>query len=133
MNATELREHFLQEHAEEILRLYRARIDGQSLNTVDMSALDNMWQLLQSVIKAAKDKEIVETKSTSDIMQAVSKGRITVDEAKELMHLLKLQKDIDSEGSSERQFPEFHYHMHTPTEEEVEALHKLDEDDRDDK
>jgi len=98
MNATELRKTFLEVHAGRVLQLYRDRLDGEFPTDCDISALDKMWDLLQKVIVAADDKSTTEASTTAEVIAALSKGKITAQEAKELMYILKLQADVDGGG-----------------------------------
>ncbi len=100
MKATELREAFLKDHAEKVMSLYRDRLDGNFPKDCDISALDKMWELLEKIVIGVKDKETLDATSTQSVLDALKKGKITVDQAKELMFILKLQSDVDGTGMS---------------------------------
>jgi len=101
MDANEIRKKFIEDNAEMLLD----ELEGVLKGTGDFSSKSGNWlgyafSRISSMIDAADDIKVVEAESTKEVLAALSKGRITVKEAKELMALLKLQADVDGTGMS---------------------------------
>ena len=99
MDAEAIRKKFVQDNAEKLLEELKAVLDG----TGEFSSKSGIWlgyafERISKMVDAADDIRVIEATNTKEVLSALSKGRITVDQAKDLMQLLKAQADI--EGSS---------------------------------
>ncbi len=99
MNAEQIRARFIEDNAERLMSELKGVLDG----TGEFSSKSGIWlgyafERIKSMVDASDDLKLVKATNTKEILTAVTKGKITVTEAKELMVLLKLQADI--EGAS---------------------------------
>ena len=102
MDANEIRQKFIKDNAEMLLD----ELEGVLKGTGEFSSKSNVWlsyafDILEKMVVTADDIKIVEVQNTKEVLAALSKGRITVKEAKELMALLKVQSDVDGGGGKD--------------------------------
>ena len=95
MNAEEIRRKFIADNAESLLAELKTVLEG----TGDFSSKSGIWlgyafERLSKMVDTANDLKVIEATTTTEIIKAVSKGKITMSEAKELMNLLKVESDI---------------------------------------
>lgn len=58
-------------------------------------AIDTLWPTIHAVAIKAQDREAIEAKTSQDIVGLLSKGKVSITEAKDLMSMLRDKSDID--------------------------------------
>jgi len=58
-------------------------------------AIDTLWPTIHTVAIKAQDREAIEAKTAQDIIGLLSKGKLSITEAKDLMSMMHDKADID--------------------------------------
>ncbi len=91
----ELRGYFVNQ-AKPILDEYIGSALGTSeLKSNNSDARQETWKLLRDIILGAGNLQKIEAGSTAEVVNMLSDGRITFQEAKELMNMLSTKSEID--------------------------------------
>jgi len=122
MDANEIRKKFIEDNAEVLLD----ELEGVLKGTGEFSSKSNVWlnyafARISNMVDAADDIKVVEAESTKEVLAALSKGRITTKEAKELMQLLKLQSEADGSTTIPQVGAGVQFILHKDYKEEEDA------------
>lgn len=96
ITAARIRKSFLPQ-AEQILNQYvDLALDNSPENkTLSDKAKEKIFDALVPVIQQAGDMRAIDASNTADILALLSKGQITLAEAKDLMHIISTKFEID--------------------------------------
>ncbi len=97
MNDVELRDLFIK-GAEFVINSELEAANGTrqlDLKDVDIPSYLRVWDVAKVIILNANNLKKIEAKSASDITNALSKGKISADDAVKLMTMLKLKSDVE--------------------------------------
>ncbi len=64
------------------------------LKSVDIPSYLRVWEVAKEIILNADNLKKIDAQSTKDVTTALSKGKITADEALKLMSMLKLEYEV---------------------------------------
>ena len=67
----------------------------EDISAEQQRSYDMLWPVLEGMISKTSDLKVFEAKSANEVLNAVSRGKLTFEEAKEMMALLKDQVTID--------------------------------------
>ena len=115
MNAEEIREKFIKDNAEFLLDELKLVLRGKG----EFSSKSGIWltkafESISGMIDNASDQRLVDAKTSSDIIELVKKGKISYKQARELLDLMKLEKDMEAGGTANLVMPVMKYELHTP-------------------
>jgi len=96
MDAEQLRKKFIDDNAVMLLEELQMVLRGEG----EFSSESGIWlgyafERLSKMVDSADDLRVMDAENTKQVLEALSKGRITMAQAKELMELLKMQKEAD--------------------------------------
>ena len=97
MDSNELRKKLL-ENSDQVLDKVLYLLSGKDdavLNPWEREAIDVLYPTLHQIIINANDLKKIDAESTKDITRALSQGKITAQEAIQLMSMLQMKFDID--------------------------------------
>ena len=97
-DARHLRKEFLKDADKIVNRVKKAYTErnGESILTNQEEAvLKQVWPTLEKVILSVEDVKLVEANNVSQILSLVSKGKLTITEAKEWIGLLKDAEELE--------------------------------------
>lgn len=94
--AADLRKHFMEEYAQDLLDLYgqAALGEGTFFKTIN-EARQGMFSTLQTMLQQAGDLQKLNAQSTKGVIDALSAGKITINDALKMMELLDKQANIE--------------------------------------
>lgn len=69
--------------------------NDKPLTSVQQQHLDRLWPTIENVIQQTSDLEKIEAKNASDVINLVSKGKLTPERAIVFMKLLSMKTEID--------------------------------------
>lgn len=91
----EFKQYFL-DNAKPLLVQYIQAATGEAdLQSTNSGAREEIWSVVKELILRGSDKIKVSVNSPEDVLAAVSSGKCTVQEAKELMAMFKQIKEIN--------------------------------------
>jgi len=96
--AQELKQHFLEEAAPLVDEYINAALGKGQLQSTNASARQEVWDLLAHLMKQSSDKMDISIETAEDVIKAVTEGKCTLDEGKQLLALYKTAKDINTVG-----------------------------------
>ncbi len=96
MDANKIRKKFIEDNAEMLLDELKGVLEGEG----EFSSKSGIWlgyafKLIEKMITTADDIKTIEVENTQEILKALSKGKITMIEAKDMMKLLKDQSEVE--------------------------------------
>ena len=94
-NAQDLRTQVLSLGIPAIEKVQQSLIDGTQLDATEMQAYQMLWPIIENLISKTEDLKVIEAKNASEVLTAVTKGKITMSEGLGMMALLKDQVAID--------------------------------------
>jgi len=62
---------------------------------VDQTDLDRAWEVLSPLLRQSGELRKIEAQTTKQILAGVAGGKLTIQEANDLMEILKVQQDIE--------------------------------------
>ena len=68
---------------------------SKGISKTQQMAIDTLWPTIHTVAIKAQDREAIEAKTSQDIVGLLSKGKVSITEAKDLMSMLRDKSDID--------------------------------------
>jgi len=97
--AQELKQYFL-DNAEPLVKQYiDAALGSGTLASTNAGAREEVWSVLKTLMLQSSDKLDIEIKSAQDILDAVSSGKCTFEEAEKLLGLYEKMKKISTMDS----------------------------------
>jgi len=69
--------------------------NGEQFNTNQAQAYEMLWPVITDIISKTEDLKIIEAKNASEVINAVSKGKLSLKDAAAMMALLKEQVTIE--------------------------------------
>ncbi len=93
MSAKKLRKIFLKKAPDVMERMMEDA--GYHRKTSLSPAEEEIWELVKDCIKKEQDLESIQATSTESIVALLGKGKISVNEAIQLMELLRTQQEVD--------------------------------------
>ena len=97
MNSEELRIEFL-ENSKDVLDKVFYLLSGEDdavINPWEREAINVLYPTIHSIITNASDLKKIDAQTTKAIIYALSKGKITADEALKLMSMKKVQFEVE--------------------------------------
>jgi len=96
--AQELKQYFL-DNAQPLVKEYiDAALGKGELQSTNMSAREEVWGVLKQLMLSSSDKLDIDINSAQDVLNAVSKGKCTFEEAQKLLEMYKKMKEIENVG-----------------------------------
>lgn len=96
--AQELKQFFL-DNAQPLVKQYiDAALGNAELKSTNMSAREEVWGVLKQLMLSSSDKLDIDINSAQDVLDAVSKGKCTFEEASKLLEMYKKMKEIENVG-----------------------------------
>jgi len=96
--AQELKQYFL-DNAQPLVKEYiDAALGKGELKSTNMSAREEVWGVLKQLMLSSSDKLDIDINSAQDVLNAVSKGKCTFEEAQKLLEMYKKMKEIENVG-----------------------------------
>ena len=94
--AQDLRDQVLSHSLKMIEKVQEVIIKGDTaLDSDQKEAYDMIWPIITNIISKTEDRKTIAATNTKDIIQAVSKGNMTFEEAERMLLLLRKQQEID--------------------------------------
>lgn len=94
-NAQDLRNQVLKHSVKAIERVQEVLHSGEKLTPEESQAYDMLWPIIENMISKTEDLKVIEAKNSSEIISAVIKGRMTMQEGSAMMALFKDQVTIE--------------------------------------
>ena len=96
--ALDLKQHFLEDAAPLVDEYINAALGKEELSSTNASAREEVWDLLAHLMKQSSEKINIDIQSAEDIIKAVTDGKCTMEEGKQLLSLYKQAKEINTVG-----------------------------------
>lgn len=128
MNSVGLRKKFMDEMAEDLLDQYMQVVKGEGrFRSTNATARVEMWDLLKHAIRSTKDAQKYEAENTQEVLKAIREGTMSVEQGREMLEVLQLQKKVDKEEDQDllRVLKNMGVSFHTVEEPEVEVKNNL--------
>ena len=94
-SAQDLRTQVLSHAIPAIEKVQESLNTGKTLEPAESQAYQMLWPIIENLISKTEDLKIIEATNAKDVLNSVSKGKITMAEGLSLMALLKDQVTID--------------------------------------
>lgn len=91
----QLRAYFVNKAKPMIDEYIGAALGHSELKSNNSDARKETWGLLRDIINSAGNLHRIEAENTKDVIGMLKEGSISISDAKELMHMLSLQSDIE--------------------------------------
>lgn len=96
--AQELKAYFLQ-NAQPLVKEYiDAALGKGELSSTNMAAREEVWSILKQLMVSSSDKLDMDINSAQDVLEAVSKGKCTFEEAQKLLDMYKQMSEIENKA-----------------------------------
>jgi len=97
-SAQEIKQNFLERAAPLVDEYIDAALGLGELSSNNADARTEVWQLLSHLMKQSSEKIDIHIENAEDVIKAVTDGKCTMAEGKELLSLYKQVKDINTAG-----------------------------------
>ena len=96
--AQALKQEFLEAAAPLVKQYIDAALGTAPLLSKNAGAREEVWNLLAHLMKQSSEKINIDIQSAEDIIKAVTDGKCTMEEGKQLLSLYKQAKEINTVG-----------------------------------
>lgn len=104
LTAADLRHKLLQEGESVLLAVIEAAKDGNSIHpNYHPPSQDKVWNALIPILQNTAAKDKINAKTNAEVLALVSKGEISISEAKEMVSLLALINGTQLEDNGDNQ------------------------------
>ena len=97
-SAQEIKQNFLERAAPLVDEYIDAALGLGELSSNNADARTEVWQLLSHLMKQSSEKIDINIENAEDVIKAVTQGKCTMDEGKQLLQLYKTARDIELSG-----------------------------------